>query len=300
MDKQLTQGLVLNTPEFYQRQHSAAIASIGSNLLVAARYKNGTAIGHKYNRTQNNPRQWIEQVSDTSLMAGWGKWGHFQRICKFARANSSKTRRILGEDYITNFSLIGKLDFLFESASNASQPYHVSLLFIDLSEEKHTILHFDGSLIKRSQFAVLGGYEYQDLKQMKEESDIILAKHNIDPNRLPNQPHPKVIQELDDAYIRSIKAPLKSALVTLEEIYGDKDLLDTKEEAIEAVKNTLFEHDPPSKRETFEITTFENGDFESVYFTREKKERENPPPIPKPEFDIEVDFKKVEDDDEPV
>ena len=56
-------------------------------------------------------------------------------------------------------------------------------------------------------------------------------------------------------------------------------------------------HDPPSKRETFEITTFENGNFEIVYFTREKKESGGGAPLVTKEFfgsenalNVEVEF----------
>lgn len=269
--KNFTGGLTLNTPEFFARQQGVAANAVGIHLLIAAKYNGGVAIGHKFNKNQNDPREWIERINSTSLVVGWGDWGHFRQLCSFIRELILGIKDLITEEYVTNSFLIDRAALLLESASQSSQPYGVALVFIDLGEEKLSILHFNGKIMRRSQFGVLGGYDYEDLKRLKEESKIVLAKHGIKPGGLAYDPPPEVIQELDDVYVRSIKTPLKSALVTLEKIYGERDLLDTKEEAIGAVKNTLLKHDPPSKKETFEITTFENGNFESIYFTRRKQ-----------------------------
>ena len=272
MEQNFFGGLTLNTPEFFAAQQSVAVGAIGSNMLIAARYKNGVAIGHKFNKNQNNPREWIEEINEASLAVGWGDHGHFRRLCSLLRRLILEVKDRVSGDYVTNFYLINQLALVLESASQNSKPCRVSFLFVDLNEEKLVILHFDGKMMTRSQFGILGGYEYQDLRQMKVESDFILAKHGIKQNKLPINPLPGIIQELDDAYYRSIKSPLKDAIIFLENIYGERDFLDTKDEAIDAIKNALLKYDPPSKKETFEITVIEGGNLESIYFKREKKE----------------------------
>lgn len=270
--KNFSGGLTLNTPEFFREQQNLAIDAIGSHLLVAARFQTGVAIGHKFNKRQNYPREWIERINDTIIVAGWGDLGHFKRLLGFMREIGREVKDLVTEKYVTDFPLKKNMAQLLEHASSSSQPYRIDLLFVNLAEEKLFILHFDGRSMHKSQFGVLGGYAYQDKQHLKTESDIILSKYGIAQNALPRNPPLGVMEDLNDAYERSVKTPLKDALLTLEEIYGDRDFLETKAEASDAVKNTLFLHDPQSKRETFEITIFENGNFESVYFTREKKE----------------------------
>jgi hypothetical protein len=263
-------GFTLNTPEFFHEQQQCAIDIIGCHLLVAARYKKGIAFGHKFNKRQNDHGELIEQINDTSTVVGWGDLGHFEQICSFMRDIRRRIKDLITENYITDFALKANTARLLESASISSQPYCVELLFIDLDEEKLTILFSNGRKMKKSQFCVLGGYAYQDHTQLNIESEVILAKYGFSSYDLPRNPPPDLTADLNDAYQRSTRTPLKDALLTLEEIYGDNAVLNAKEDAISAVKNTLFSHDPPSKQETFEITVFENGKFERFEFKRKK------------------------------
>lgn len=142
--KNFSGGLTLNTPEFFREQQNLAIDAIGSHLLVAARFQNGVAIGHKFNKRQNYQREWIWQINDTNIVVGWGDLGHFRRLLGFMREIGREVKDLVTEKYVTDFPLKKDMAQLLEHASSSSQPYRVSLLFVNLAEEKLFILHFDG------------------------------------------------------------------------------------------------------------------------------------------------------------
>src|SRR3989344_3960600 len=102
---EFSSGMTLNTPEFFREQQDFAMDAIGSHLLIAARYKNGAAIGHKFNKRQNDSKEWIERINDTSLVVGWGDLGHFELLRGFMRKLRSEVKDVVTENYVTDFAL---------------------------------------------------------------------------------------------------------------------------------------------------------------------------------------------------
>ncbi len=224
---------VLNTPEFFFIREGDAFAKIGSHMLIAALYEGGLVIGNKFHERLQRERQWLSTIDETKLLCGYGDWGDVQEVQSFIEDRCINIRDFLNDDYITVAYLRKNLRRLLKDAYIESSPVEANFLIADVKEAELNIVEFRGSVSRVLGFGILGGYSYT----------------------------------ANPAHVH----PLKDAITTLEGIFAGRNALASLDEAMDAVKQTLFLHDPPSKKEIFELTVFENNSLHSVYVKREKK-----------------------------
>jgi len=286
-------GFFLQTSEFLKDKEIKAKSTIGRYILVAALYEKGAVLGHRFKPRQNKPHQWLYQLGDEHLVAGWSEdWASFKALEGIIYNIEIGEEDLFGPEHSATLpSIFKKIARYLRAVSIESIPIPIDSLFVDTVVHKIVQVDFSGAINNRIGFGVLGGFPYQD--PYTEEEMKIMAKAAMLGGRMT----PEERTKLEEESKKSFHAPLKEAVTRLESIYKGRDFLDTKDEALVAVKSTLLECDPPSKSEEFELNVLENGELTSSFFKREKKDGGNVSPalpvVVEPESDKLPD---IEDD----
>lgn len=255
-------GIIVQTEDLLLRKESDAAGKIGNHLLVTAFYKKGAVIGNRFDKRQNEERQWIKKINSTSLIIGLGQYGSFDSFCHQADLiKSSVTGNYLPERYMTLPVYHKFLATLAKTSYDEGRPIPLDIIYANVTDSKIKMVRFNGDSDVYYGFGVLGGYGFQappvpltkEETEGKNEQEIMLLK--------------------EKKFGESLKFPVKDAIKKMESFYGNKKYLGSMDEAMDAVRTTMFECDIPSKKELFEFTVFENGEFESVYVERGQQKK---------------------------
>src|SRR3989338_3289861 len=228
---------VIQTSDLFLMKEGDAADKIGRHLLIVACYKNGAVIGSRFDKRQNEEQQWIKKLNSTSLVVGLGQYGCFRSFCDLADLlKLSITDNFLQERYVTLPVYDKYLTPIIRSAYESGKPLALDIMYVNLRSSKLKMARFNGDTATYVGFGVLGGYPYQDRPM-----------HTLTGAETKGKTREQMSEMMKEMFESGVRNPVK-----------------------DAVKAGLFECDPPSKKETFELTVFENGELKSVYLERPK------------------------------
>jgi len=251
---------VIQTSDLFLMKEGDAADKIGRHLLIIALYKNGAVIGSRFDKRQNEEQQWIKKLNSTSLVVGLGQYGCFRSFCDLADLlKLSITDNFLQERYVTLPVYDKYLTPIIRSAYESGKPLALDIMYVNLRSSKLKMARFNGDTATYVGFGVLGGYPYQDRPM-----------HTLTGAETKGKTREQMSEMMKEMFESGVRNPVKDAVKKMESYYGEKKHLDATDDAMDAVKAALFECDPPSKKETFELTVFENGELKSVYLERPK------------------------------
>ena len=246
-------GGILQTPDFFMQKSILAESRVGAHMLLAIPFENGVVFGMRFDARRNRKVQWIKPVTQFLLVAGWGEYADFMAISQFLDDSAQSMEEFVGEDYVT-LPCISKIvsPFIKQKFEN-SVPFVLDILLIDVLTRQMCLIDLQGNIMLLEHFGVLGGYHY-----MKEEPRENITREDFE---------------------KLIVFPRKSAIKFLSEVLENgknrKSILN-KTNATKILTQTLFSFDPSSKKETFEIVTYENQVFMSFIIERKKNKNKSP------------------------
>ena len=252
--------MIIQTPEsFFQKKYDAE-ERVGKYLLALVTFRNGLAFGSKFNERQSKPGQWLMKISSTSIIGGVGDLRDFKSVMLSLDDFCQNISVMLGEHYLTGEGAVSFTTSLlkktFEERANALS---VNLLIADWRNDGKAFLwfvDFDGSILQLKNFAVAGGYEYsRPLSREELEKLSAQEKAFFDLKRAKLEKEGFLATE-SSLIPCKIRRPKKEAIAYLEKNWKPKM---KKEEAIDALKKTLFECNPDSRDKTIEIIAIEYG-----------------------------------------
>ena len=251
---------VIQTSDLFLMKEGDAADKIGRHLLIIALYKNGAVIGNRFDKRQNEEQQWIKKLNPTSLVVGLGQYGCFRSFCDLADSlKLSITDNFLPGRYVTLPVYDKYLTPMIRSAYESGKPLALDIMYANLRASKLKMSRFNGDTATYVGFGVLGGYPYQDQPMQALTSKETQCKTKQ-----------QISETMRNMFESGVRNPVKDAVKKMESFFGEKKYLDATDDAMDAVQETLFLCDPPSKKETFELTVFENGELKSVYLERPK------------------------------
>jgi len=258
---------IIQTQDLFLMKEGDAAEKIGRHLLIIAHYKNGAVVGNRFDNRQNEERRWIKKINAESLIVGLGQYGVFDSFCRFADSlKLSLTSNILPERYVTLPVYDKFLTPMIASSYEAGRPLALDIIYANLRASKLKMVRFNGDIGTYTGFGILGGYPYQDQPAQALTGEEVKGKTQD-----------QLTEMMRMKFMGGVRHPVKAAVKKMESFFGEKKHLDTMDEAMDAVKATFFECDPPFKKEMFEFTVFEKGDLNSIYVPRPKPVSEKAP-----------------------
>ena len=254
---------ILQTPEFFRAKEEQAAYAIGRHLLISTFFNGGVAIGMRFDPRRNVPLQWIKLIVPHILVVGWGEYSHFETVSGYIVQEAQRLTDCVGENYVTLPAISKILSPFFKKEFEVAIPYSLDILLIDVKDYKLRLLGFKSDLTLLHSFGALGGYPYVD----ENEWEKVIKKGN-----------PAESAEIDSELrnlAMNLKFPRKLAIAHLDKKFKSREILENKKEAIDLVKETLFKFDPPSKKELFNLVSYEpegdKGKLESKIEIRKTK-----------------------------
>lgn len=242
----MNKGGILQTPEFFLDKGFFAESLIGSHILLAVPFEGGIAFGMRFDSRRNKPMQWVKPVTPQVIMAGWGEYADFLTVFQRLNDMAQSMTEFVGENYVS-------LPWVYKIASpfmkekfESSVPFSLDILLADALSRQLCLVDLQGNVMLLEHFGILGGYHY--MKKMPGE-DISQ-------------------EEMKKLLVFPRKDAIKYFNRELE-----KETISDKEKAIKILTQALFRFDPISKKETFEIVTYQDHVFTSHIIERTKTKK---------------------------
>ncbi len=232
-------GGILQTADFFLQKEFRTAYDIGGHMQIAVLFAGGVVFGMKFDPRQNTEMQWLDPMTPTIILSGWGEYSHFQIIKQQVEFESQMLADYVGERYVTVPFLSKSICPVLHKQFVHSVPHAVNILLADVLSGNIRCIDFKGHLKLLKRFGILGGYEY------------IVSGGEVEMVENPKTEFPR-----------------KKAILYLEEKFKGRDILDSKAKAVKMVGQTLIRFDPPSKKETFIIIAYENLKFECAVIER--------------------------------
>lgn len=264
--------MIIQSPELLLYKKDDATKRIDKYLLVLTTFKNGLAFGVKFNKRQNKPGQWLMQINGTCMLGGIGDLRDFQAVTLFLSDFCQQTANMIGGHYLTGAGIVNFLaEFLSKNFEEKAKAMAVNFIVADWHNKETDLwfIDFDGRIKQLKNFAVAGGSEYEeqlskeDFEKLPPEAKDLLMKQKIELAKAGIMPENLFAPTI-------IRNPRKQAIAYLEGTWKPKM---KKEEAIELLKNALFECNPESRDRTIEITVIKTDqeEAETFYFQKGNK-----------------------------
>jgi len=265
--------MIIQSPELLIYKKEDAKERIDKYLLILVTFKNGLAFGVKFNERQSKPGQWLMEINSNAIVGGIGDIHNFESTMLMLSDFCQNWSSLIGQHYLTGYGVKNFLaEFLHKNFEENAAASAVNFIVCDCRDENDPLLwfiDFDGSIKQLKNFAVAGGSEYEkplskeDLEKLSSEEKAIL---NVQKERLGKMGIPEEFPLTPSRLCR----PRKEAIGYLEKNWKPNM---KKEEAINLVKETLFECNPDSRDKMIEVVVieYEKEEAEPFYFKKTDK-----------------------------
>jgi len=263
--------MIIQSPELLIYKQENAKERIDKYLLLLITFKGGLAFGVKYNKRQNKPMQWLMEINNTCMIGGIGDLRDFNTTILAISNFCQGMANLIGSHYLTSSGIVnflsGSLNKAFEESAKALA---VNFLVADWRNKEPDLcfVDFDGQIKQLKCFAVAGGSEYsepldeEEIKKLPPQEKAFLEKKRAEIASMGGDGSLMVPSK--------IYQPRKKAIAYLEKTWKPNM---KKEEAVNLLKNTLFECNPESHDNMVEITVIIPGKEPKPLYSEKDKNK---------------------------